>query len=78
MRVDEIEGKARKDADAIAITTGMGTASMQRRTRPTKAETQHEHAGRESPITSGKARWVSASPTSTVSGIDHNRTSGSR
>ena len=63
----------------MAITIGIGTAAMARRTHPESPSTSMSSpVAKKAPTTSAKLRWPSAGPTSTVPGIVQKNASGCR
>ena len=71
--------KRRNTPATMAITIGIGTASIARRTRPeTPSSAISTPVARKAPTTSGSDRWPSAGPTSTEPGMLHRNTSGWR
>ncbi len=71
--------KRRNTPATIAITIGIGTASIARRTQPLSPRTSiSTPVARKAPITSGKLRWPSAGPTSTAPGMLQRKISGCR
>src|SRR6185295_3870473 len=71
--------KRRNTPATIAITIGIGTASIARRTQPDRpSRSISTPVARNAPTTSANARWPSAGPTSTAPGMLHRKTSGCR
>ena len=71
--------KDRNTPATMPITIGIGIASMARRTQPVRPSAiMRKPVARNAPITSGKLRWVSAGPTSTVPGMVQKKASGWR
>ncbi len=71
--------KRRNTPATIAITIGMGAASVQRFTQPESPSASiSAPVAMKAPITSGNDRWQSAGPTSTVPGMVQKKTSGWR
>ena len=71
--------KRRNTPGHHAMTIGIGTASIARRTQPENPRSSISNpVARNAPITSGKLRCVSAGPTSTVPGMLQRNTSGWR
>ena len=71
--------KRRKTPATMPMTTGIGIASMARRTQPLPPRSSMSTpVARKAPITSRKVRCPSAGPTSTEPGMDQSRTSGWR
>jgi len=71
--------KRRNTPATIAITIGIGRASIARRTQPVSPSTSMRiPVATKAPITSGKLRCVSAGPTSTAPGMLQRKTSGCR
>jgi len=71
--------KRRNTPATIAMTIGIGTASMARRTQPESPSTSISRpVAWYAPITSAKLRCPSAGPTSTAPGIVQKKTSGWR
>ena len=70
---------SRNTPATMPITIGIGIACMARRTQPVRpSAVMSNPVARNAPITSGKLRWVSAGPTSTVPGMVQKKASGWR
>ena len=71
--------KRRNTPATIAMTIGIGAASVQRRTQPESPSASiSTPVAMKAPITSGNDRWPSAGPTSTAPGMVQKNTSGWR